>query len=230
MFREWSGRLGPHIDVLAAQLPGRENRIAEPAFDAIDPLVDAAYEGLIVHVDRPYALFGHSMGALLGYALTRRLVADGGPLPATLFVSAYPAPHLPVDEGAVHRLDDDALLERMREYAGTPAEVLDDPELSRMLLPTIRADFKVCETYTHVAGPPLPVDIVAFAGRADVEASPESMVRWFELGSAGFALHCVDGGHFFLQRSLVAVLDVVAQRCRAAMGARGAEQAEGVPA
>jgi surfactin synthase thioesterase subunit len=231
MFREWDRRLGPHIDVLAAQLPGRENRIAEPAFDSLEPLVDAVLDGLLVHLDRPYAVFGHSMGALLGYALTRRLADTGGPRPEVLFVSGYPAPHLPTgDDDDVHRLDDDALVARMRDYAGTPPEVLDDPELARMLLPTIRADFEVCETYTHVAGPPLPIDIVAFAGRADAEAPPESMVRWFELGSAAFALHCVDGGHFFLEQSLGTVLDLVAARCQASSSDHDVTQREEAPA
>jgi surfactin synthase thioesterase subunit len=231
MFREWDEHLGPDIDVLAAQLPGRENRIAESAFDSLEPLVDAVHTGLRAHLDRPFALFGHSMGALLAYALTRRLVVAGGPRPEVLFVSGYPAAHLPPDDsGDVHRLDDDALIERMRDYAGTPPEVLDDPELARMLLPTIRADFEVCETYSHVAAPPLPVDIVAFAGRADAEAAPESMVRWFELGSAQFTLHCVDGGHFFLQQSLGVVLDVVAARCRAAASLDGAAGRERSPA
>jgi surfactin synthase thioesterase subunit len=223
MFRAWSDQLGPDIDVLAAQLPGRENRIAEPAYDDLAPLVDAVHAGLLAHLDRPFAVFGHSMGALLGYALTRRLVDAGGSRPEVLFVSAYPAAHLPADDDDdVHRLDDDALVARMRDYAGTPSAVLDDPELSRMLLPTIRADFKICETYAHTVAPPLPVDLVAFAGRADVEAPPESMVRWFELGSARFELHCVDGGHFFLQQSLGSVLDVVKARCLGALEATDA--------
>jgi medium-chain acyl-[acyl-carrier-protein] hydrolase len=207
----------PWLNWRTPPLPGRENRIAEPAYDDLAPLVDAVHAGLLAHLDRPFAVFGHSMGALLGYALTRRLVDAGGSRPEVLFVSAYPAAHLPADDD-VHRLDDDALVARMRDYAGTPSAVLDDPELSRMLLPTIRADFKICETYAHTVAPPLPVDLVAFAGRADVEAPPESMVRWFELGSARFELHCVDGGHFFLQQSLGSVLDVVKARCLGALG------------
>jgi medium-chain acyl-[acyl-carrier-protein] hydrolase len=218
MFRAWDAHLGPDVDVLAPQLPGRENRIAEAAFDELESLVDAVYAGLVPHLDRPFALFGHSMGALVSYALARRLVADGGPRPRTLFVSAYPAPHLPADDEQVHVLDDDALVERMRRYAGTPAAVMDDAELWRMLLPTIRADFKLCETYCHAAGPPLPVEVVAYAGRSDEEAAPEAMVDWHELSSGRFTLHCVAGGHFFLHESLVDVLATVAATCRAAAG------------
>jgi medium-chain acyl-[acyl-carrier-protein] hydrolase len=227
MFRAWDAHLGPQIDVLTPQLPGRENRIAEPAFDELEPLLDAVLAGLLAHLDRPFALFGHSMGALVSYGLTRRLCTDDGPRPDVLFVSAYPAPHVEVDDEVVHLLDDDALVDRMREYAGTPAAVMDDAELWRMLLPTIRADFKLCETYRHTAPALLPVDVVAFAGRADEEASPQSMVRWHELCSGNFTLHCVDGDHFFLRQSVEVVLATVAARCLATFAGGSTDGREG---
>lgn len=218
MYRDWDGRFPPDLDVLAVQLPGRENRIAEPPIDAIHPLVDAAHAGLASLLDRPYALFGHSMGALLAYELIRRLRSVGHPLPEVLFVSGYPAPHLPepADDDLVHTLDDRALIERMRSFDGTPDAVLDDPELCLMLLPAVRADFKVCETYRHDAGEPLPVDIVAFAGRDDTEAPPMSMAAWHELNDGTFTLHRVEGHHFFLARSSDAVIAAIAAHCNAA--------------
>ena len=166
-------------------------------------------------LDPPFALFGHSFGALVAFETCRRLVAIDAPLPALLFVSGFPAPQHPVDNRGVHELSDDDLLDETRTYEGTPDVVLADVELRRMLVPVIRADFKVCETYRYRDAAPLPVDIIAFAGDRDRDASPERMVGWHEQTSERFTLHRISGNHFFVVDARDEVVRIVAERCHA---------------
>ncbi|WP_229402071.1 thioesterase domain-containing protein [Micromonospora okii] len=199
-FRGWQEALGDDVEVLPVQLPGRENRIGEdPRFTVAE--VTAAVAG---RADRPYVLYGHSMGGRVAFEVVRELRRTGGPLPLRLYVGGARAPH--VDDASLFdglsEADDDELLRRLGDGGGLPAGVLEHPELVELLLPLLRADFGRVDGYRYVPGEPLPVPIVAFHGRTDRAVSRAQSAAWERHTAAGFTLHEIDGGHFFAQDRL----------------------------
>lgn len=201
IFRGWADGLPADIEVWAVQLPGRERRFAEPAIPSITELADRAVAGLGPLLDRPYAFYGHSMGALLGFEMARRLRSRP---PVKLVVAAHSAPQTPGErEMFRHRLPDDQFIEELKRLDGTPAEVLENPELLELVLPTLRTDFQAVETYAYTPAPPLACPIVAYGGQRDVNVPVEHVEAWRELTTGPFLMHIFSGGHFFLneQRS-----------------------------
>lgn len=212
VFRSWPQILPEWIEVCAIHLPGRETRLPEPAFRRLDVLVEAAQIALRPWFDRPFALFGHSMGALVAFELARGLRATPQPLtPVHLFVSAMSAPQQARTWEPVHHLPDAEFVERIRGLAGTPEQVLAHPELMRLLTPTLRADFEVCETYQYQAQAPLACPITAFAGTDDAEVPVAGVEAWRAQTTAHSSVHIVSGGHFFLQSEATAVLRLVTE-------------------
>jgi medium-chain acyl-[acyl-carrier-protein] hydrolase len=198
VYRSWSAWLPPEVDICLAHLPGRERRIGEPAHNRIESLVGELADHLRLVVDRPYVLFGHSMGAIVAYELTRALAPRGFRPPAGLIVSGQRAPHRPDDSSHIHHLPDADFLGALRELGGTPSEVFEHPELIELLLPTLRADFAAIETYEWVPGPPLEIPIVAFAGDRDEVIDPDDVAGWAEQTTAPIIVERFDGGHFFV--------------------------------
>ncbi|WP_326820146.1 alpha/beta fold hydrolase [Streptosporangium sp. NBC_01756] len=203
VFHPWPAALAPDVEVVGVQLPGRENRIVEPAEIDLTELAAALAEAVAAD-GRPYALYGHSLGARLAFEVIRRLRRTGAPLPVRLYVGAARAPHLNASAmfDGLSRLSDDELVARVVAGGGVPGEVADEPELLELLLPTLRADFTWLDDYMYRPGAPLPVPITAFAGTLDRAVSTEQMTPWEQHTTAGFVLHHIDGGHFFLQDNL----------------------------
>src|SRR4029077_19602834 len=179
-FRNWESGLPESVEVCAVQLPGRETRFVEPAFTRLEPLIEALAEQLRPHLSRPFALFGHSMGALLAFELSRRLRRQGGPQAVHLFVSGCAASQLVSHTNPVHSLPDAGFRAELRGLNGTPTATLDNDELMHLLLPTLRADFSVCETYAFVPGPLLTCAISAFGGLGDDTVSGSDLDTWRE--------------------------------------------------
>lgn len=195
----WAGRLGDAVEVCPVEPPGRQTRWREPAFDRLGPLVDALATAVAGELDRPYALFGHSMGSLVAFELARELRRRGLGEPRALLVSGGLAPSLRREPPPVHRLPDPELVERLKAIGGLPDEICAEPELLELLLPTVRADFAVCETYAYRAQPPLRCPVTAFAGADDREVPPARMDPWQRETDGGFTRHVLPGGHFFLR-------------------------------
>ncbi len=198
-FRGWQAALPTSIDVWAAQLPGRETRFAEPPFQRLDPLVKALTPRLLPHLDRPFALFGHSMGALVAFEVARRLRREHGLSPTRLTVSACAAPHLPRAVPPAHNLPDAEFRRALRRYGGTPEAVLADEELMRLLSPLVRADLAVCETYDCAAEAPLEVPISVYGGLDDDTVWWDDLQAWREQTCGPFAIRLLPGGHFYHQ-------------------------------
>ncbi|MEO3778313.1 thioesterase domain-containing protein [Micromonospora sp. B11E3] len=219
VFRRWQQELGDEVEVLPVQLPGRENRIGEdPNFTVAD--VAAA---IAERADRPYAIYGHSMGGRVGFEVVRELRRLGQQLPLRLYVGGARAPH--VDDNSLFdglsTVDDDELLRRLGEGGGLPAEVLNHPELVELLLPLLRADFGRVDSYRYVPGEPLPMPIVAFSGRQDRAVSHAQSAAWGRHTAAGFTLHEIDGGHFFLHDQLPEVAAAIRADLAAALASDG---------
>ena len=208
-FRRWPDAAGPEIEVCAVQLPGRENRIAEdPRFDVAE-LADA----IGARADRPYALYGHSLGGRHAFDLVRHLHRTGGALPVKLYVGGSRAPHLKVSGhfDGLSTVDDAELLRRVADGGGLAEEVLAEPELVELLLPVLRADFTMLDEYVFTEGEPLPVPVVAYAGRRDTVVSLAETHAWARVSGAGCTVQEVDGDHFFLHDEASRVTELLAK-------------------
>lgn len=210
LFRGWAGRL-PGVEVCLVQLPGRETRRQESLFTHWEPLVRALAAGLEPWLDRPFALFGHSMGALLGFELARWLRRTEQREPEALLVSGRNAPRRPWGLPRLSRLSDDALVLWLRRLGGTPREVLEDPDIRRAILPVIRADMAVCESYAYQPEAPLSCPITVFGGLQDPHTDLQGLEAWREECAHGFAARCFAGDHFFLRSAEDELLSALAR-------------------
>lgn len=201
IFHNWSERFPPEIEVCPVQLPGRENRLREPAFSRIQPLVDSLTSALLPYLDMPYAFFGHSMGSLISFEFARHLRRAGyGSGLVHLFVSGHRAPQIPDPDAPIYHLPDKDFIEGVRRLNGMPEAVLQNKEFLDMILPLLRADFALCETYTCIDDKPLSCPITAFGGLQDDEAPHDTLAAWKEQTRGQFKLHCFPGDHFFLYK------------------------------
>ncbi len=212
MFASWTVAAGSRLEICPIHLPGRESRMAEPAFTSTDTLVPALVDRLTPHLDRPYSLFGHSMGALIAYETTRELRRRGLPSPIRFFASGFRAPHLPERFPNRRALDDRAFIAHLRALAGTPDEVVDDEEMMALLLPTLRADVTLCETYVHRSDDPLDVPLTVFGGADDPRVSSDELDGWRRHTRAAMDLRIFPGHHFFLKSHRAAVVAAIAER------------------
>ncbi|TCP59057.1 medium-chain acyl-[acyl-carrier-protein] hydrolase [Tumebacillus sp. BK434] len=198
-FNQWGKDLPDSIEVVAVQLPGRESRLFEPVFTSLQPLVEAvAAEMLPFLQEKPFVFFGHSMGAIVSYEMSRYLKQQHGIQPSHLFVSGYPGPHTYQNDDPYYVKSDADLIQDLVELGGTPQELLENEELMRLVLPTIRADFQVCDTYEFVEGALLDCPLTAFGGWQDEMLTEEGMKAWGELTSGAFAMEMFEGDHFYL--------------------------------
>jgi medium-chain acyl-[acyl-carrier-protein] hydrolase len=199
-FRLWGRILPPEVQVCPVQLPGRETRLSERAHTGLRPLVTELVEALGPWLDLPYAFFGHSLGALVAFELIRELRRQAVPQPARLFVSAARAPHLPLREPRIHDLPEAQFLaELCRRYGGMPAEVLRSPDLLRLLLPVLRGDLSVLETFEYQGDEPLACPVVAFGGLQDAHVTRDDLAHWRDETSSAFALQLFPGTHLYLR-------------------------------
>lgn len=207
VFRSLVEQSPTDIEVCPVQLPGREGRFTETPFATLDPLMAVLYQELLPYLEEPYAFFGHSMGALLSFELVRLIVQRKQvPVPAHLFVSGHRAPHLSDTKPPLHQLPEPQLIEELRKLNGTPEGVLNQPELLQLLLPLLRADFALCETYTYRPGLLLPCPISALGGLQDEGVPRESLLAWREHTEGSFRAHFFPGDHFYLHREQPRVL------------------------
>ena len=215
VFRGWPDGLAAGVEVWAAHLPGRGSRSREVPMTQMLPLVQALARHLPLDgADRPFAFFGHSLGARVGFELARSLRRQGRPLPAHLFVSACAAPQLPLGR-PLHMLPKDALLAELQRRNGISPAILAQPELLDLLLPLLRADLKLVETAVYHSEPSLDCAITAFGGIEDPIVSREALQGWGGQTSGPFEMLFFTGDHFFLRTAegqLLQAIDAVVAR------------------
>lgn len=208
LFRSWPFDLLRNIEVCAVQLPGREARMKEPPIADLRLLVAELLDEIEPSLDRPIALFGHSIGGLVAFEFARELRRRYGVEPVHLFVSGCPAPQL-TDEDRLSELPDGEFLERMRRFNGTPKEILEHAEMMELVLPTLRADFSLRDTYVHRPERPLDCAIAAFGGMADHAVGFDKLEPWNVHTAEGFQLWLFHGDHFFVRTAQAAVVEAV---------------------
>ncbi|MET9606664.1 alpha/beta fold hydrolase [Streptomyces sp. NPDC006512] len=207
--------LAPAVDVLSVQYPGRQDRRHEPGITDIHVYADALTSALVPWLDRPLALFGHSMGAVLAFEVTRRLERDHGISPVRVFASGRRSPSSFRHE-TVHLRDDDGIVAEMRELSGTDASILGNEEILRMVLPAIRSDYTAIENYRAASDDTVKAPITVLTGESDPRTSREEAEAWEGHTSGGFDIHRFPGGHFFLARQQAQILKIVSEELAAA--------------
>ncbi|MEU0480271.1 alpha/beta fold hydrolase [Streptosporangium sp. NPDC006013] len=214
-YRPWATLLPPEIELWGIQYPGREDRFEDPPVDRMDELVTAVTDALVPLLDRPYALFGHSMGSAVAWEVAHDLRRREALGPRRLFVSGREAPGT-ATVGEVHRQSDDLLCRELQRLGGTSDDVLADPDLRPVVLGCVRNDYRLIETYRPIPRPPLRCPIEVFTGEADPELTPQSgrdrAGGWADLTTARTEIHTFPGDHFYLGPRRQEVVTAVLRR------------------
>jgi len=205
-YRPWIRPLRDIAEVRPVLFPGRETRLREAPFYRMEDLIDPLCHALEPLLDRPYALYGHSMGAIVAYEVARRL---GARPPVLLLVSGRRAPALPARRRRLSGLPDDEFLTTVATLGGIPPEVMAQRDLLEMILPALRADFTLNEIYRPLPGAPVACPIAACVGDRDPEVDVPEMLQWRDESPHDFTLRVVSGGHFYLKDAASPVLDFI---------------------
>ncbi len=208
-FNEWPEYLPEDIEVCAVQFPGRGRRLFEAPPTSIDQVVEALLEAFQPFRGTPVALFGHSLGAWVAFEFARRLQERKTPI-VHLFVSGQTAPHLPDPEAPIRDWPDrEFITEVHQRYGGFPEEILHDDEMMALLLPALRADFTMKETYRYSEGPLLECPISSFGGYEDGSVAVDDLAAWRDRTGSAFRFKVFSGGHFFIDSARESVLESI---------------------
>jgi medium-chain acyl-[acyl-carrier-protein] hydrolase len=204
-YRPWCDVLAPDIEVVPVQPPGRETRFKERPYASFGPMLAELTPIIAARTDKPYALFGHSMGGHLAFELARSLRRAGAPAPQALFISARQATHLPPAAPLMGAMSDEELLATIRHRYGLGVQV-DDEALYRLLLPLIRADIIATETWPPADEPPFEFPVYVMGGEQDAFVPLTGLDGWARYAAAGFERTLFPGAHFYLTAERAAVL------------------------
>jgi len=208
-YQDWAGNLGRNIELIAVQLPGRSNRITETALDDMADLVDQLSQQLIPLLDKPYVLIGHSLGSQVGFELLHHLMQFKKPLPLHFIASGRRGPSVIRQSKKIDAMNDEEFMDYIRELKGTPETVLNNPEIMALLLPMLRADFKLAFEYQYKKRALLPCNITVFKGESDPTTSMDDMLGWQLDFCATIAMKEFSGGHFFIEESEKSVVSEI---------------------
>lgn len=212
IFRDWPAAAPDFLQICRVQLPGRENRLAEPAFTELVPLITQLINELypLMHNKR-FAFFGHSMGGIVAFEVCRQLAELGEPLPEKVFLSATRPPHL-VDPKPIHHLEEQEFIRALQQRGGTPDEILTSPVFREIFAPTLRHDLAIAESWYAIDLPALPVPLVIFNGCQDSIVKAGSADTWCRYSSIEPQIVTFDGGHFFIHSHAQEVRQAVFSR------------------
>jgi len=214
IYRGWENYLPAGVEVWPVQPPGRGSRFKEPALATMDSLVAATATAIEPFLDLPIALFGHSVGAMASFELAHLLAGEFGVNVSHLFVSAARGPHLPRNRPNIRDLPEEEFLTELKTLNGTSPEVLESPELMRMISATLRADFAIAETYSSSNRRPLNCPITAFGGLEDSLVSRDDLEAWRIQTTNSFDLWQLPGDHFFIHTSDSLLLQILARETK----------------
>lgn len=208
-YRNWRIPHFPRIEIYPLSLPGRAERATDPRRIDLLPLVQTLGTTLLPFMDTPFAFFGHSMGALISFELTRWLRKHNYTLPKHLFVSSHRAPQAPNCNPNTYNLPEIEFIQQLKKLNGTPVEVLQNHELMQLLIPILRADFFVCETYVHKKEEPIDCPITVLGGTSDSIVKIEHLEAWKELTNSTFELFMFKGDHFYIHERYMDILEII---------------------
>ena len=212
VFRSWCLSRPSGMEIVPLEFPGRGSLIREPVCRSLEELVLRVAEDIESHRDGPYVLFGHSLGALVAFEASREMTERGDP-PNRLVVSAHRAPQVPLGGSALHDLPRDEFVAELRRLNGTPDEVLTHSDLMDLMLPILRADFRLTEEYEYHQGPQLECPISSYVGLHDSGVRLDDVDPWRRETRGDFIVRVFSGGHFFLNTASGEVLEAVQRDC-----------------
>ncbi len=212
IFRSWLDKLPDNIEICPIELPGRGSKIKLTPLNRLEPIVQELSLQIKPYLDKPFAFFGHSMGGLVSFELTRLLHNKYEVNPVHLFISARRAPQIPDLEVPIHNLPEADFITELRRYNGTPNTVLENQELMQLFLPILRADFAVLETYVYASTQPLKCPISVFGGLQDNKVNIEELEAWREQTSNYFSLNMLPGNHFFIHENLSLLIECICEQ------------------
>ncbi len=212
IYSGWKKQLDKDIELVAVELAGRGKRIYEPLYNSIDEAVEDVYKLLKNDLNgSPFGFFGHSMGGIIAFELAHKLRKMNLKQPNVIFFSGRGAPHVPKsdDKEIYHKLPDDKFREKILDLGGTPKEFFEHPELLEVLLPMLKSDFKIAETFSSSAEiTPFDYDINVLIGKEE-DVTAEQMHGWKEHTSRICTMYYFEGGHFFINEEMEKVVDIV---------------------
>jgi surfactin synthase thioesterase subunit len=206
-FARWQEQIGNTIDVCALNPPGRGARFGETPYRSMPDLITEIARIIAGQDDLPFAFFGHSLGGIVAFEVASYCSRNGLPMPNRLFVSGCDAPQVRRSSRKLHLSTDEELITALKDFSGTPPEILRDRDLMALLLPTVRADFSLAETYKYHPRPPLHIPISVLAGRLEEFATSDPAMEWQKETTNVCDLHWFPGGHFFINQERTAVLN-----------------------
>ncbi|MEM8534977.1 MAG: thioesterase domain-containing protein [Chloroflexota bacterium] len=224
IFAQWQTHFPAEIALCPVQLPGRENRFRDSPFVHITPLVEAIIEGLKPHFDIPFVFYGHSLGALIAFEVARSLRTQNMPQPMHLLLSSHRAPQLPSSSPTLYQLSDEALVTHLQRLGGMSQTLVQNTEWLAFVLPVLRADLSVYDTYAYIDDEPLSCPISVYGGLDDQRVSLAELEAWRDQTQSHCTLQMFSGNHFFIQSaqdSLLTSLYYDIQRTCSDMGLTG---------
>lgn len=209
IYNSWLAFMPAEIEIIAIQLPGREDRVFEQPFSRLRPLVRTVAQAIRPYLQIPFAFFGYCCGGLISYELTKELRHRFNTSPVNLFVASQPAPHLPYKFPPIHQLPATEFKQSVKEIEGTAEEVMVQDDMMELFLPALRADFTIHEQYTYQPGERLNCAIMTLSGTRDPRVNKNDMEEWAQHTSNSFSSHFFEGGHFFVEPNLKDVSNVI---------------------
>jgi medium-chain acyl-[acyl-carrier-protein] hydrolase len=217
IFRDWYHALPKSIELCPVQLPGREERLSERPFTNMISLITELGEQLESYLDKPYAFFGHSMGALISFELTRYIRRSKLLQPTYVFASGCSAPQTLKTSSPIFELPNSEFIEKLRQMKGTSESIIQNSELMELLLPLIKADFELCETYKYNHEPPLELPFYVFGGLEDLSVSKDSLVAWCNQTTSRVQLKMFPGEHFFILNYQQPIIEIIRKTLSASL-------------
>lgn len=211
LYYPWVDDLSPNIEMIAIQLPGRENRFTEPLCNNLQNIVAILSKDFAIYKDKPFFMFGHSLGALISFELVKAIHQLYSLIPCHMIISATKAPHLPFRMKYLSQLEDHKLKEELNIYDGIDERILNDTELLDLFLPIIKSDFSIYEKYKFLESKPISCDILALSGEQDQTVTQEEILAWSEYTSGKFEHISFPGKHFYIKDHQKKVLDIINQ-------------------
>ncbi|MBS0271692.1 MAG: thioesterase [Proteobacteria bacterium] len=214
-YHPWIEYLSPHIEMIAIQLPGRENRFTEPLNSDLNYIITQLSKNFDHYKNKPFIVFGHSLGGLLSYEFIKAIYQAYSLYPCHIVVSAAKAPHMPYRRKILSQLDDKLLKEELKAYNGIDESIQNEPELLDLFLPIIRSDFSIIENYSFRGSASFPCDILAFSGIEDHAVNEEEILGWSVYTTGKFKHMPFSGRHFFIkdhQKEIIKIINQIAER------------------
>jgi medium-chain acyl-[acyl-carrier-protein] hydrolase len=215
VYRHWADFLPAFIELCPVQLPGRGTRSCEPPIVSMNLLVDVLNKEIAAYCNKPFAFFGHSMGAVISFEVVHKLRSAGCREPVHLFLSGRQAPQIPRRGELTFNLSEADFVARLRRLKGMQESVFESRELLDFLLPLLRADFELVETYEYIPKPKLTCPITVFGGLSDQEVNAHDLQAWHNQSCGPFQMHMFAGDHFFLHYETKMLIHRIVEQLRA---------------